>query len=284
MSHAVVSQSYGKSAVRVTKVVREAERHRLHELEVRVELQGDFDAAYSAGDNRNVVPTDTMKNVIYALARTGDVAPIEAFAERLARHFTGSYEPVARALVRIEEKRWERLRVGGGEAQAAFRAAGAERATCEVELEGQGAAHCTSGLRGLELLKTADSAFSGFPRDRYTTLQDTEDRLLGTSLTARWTYATPPASWEAARETVYRGLLETFAGHHSRSVQHTLFAMAGAALDACTQIDEITLAMPNQHRLLVDLERFGLDNPNEIFVATTEPFGDIVATVRRAGR
>jgi urate oxidase len=282
MSYEIATQCYGKSAVRLTKVTRGDDRHEVDELEARIELEGDFDAAYTEGDNRSVVPTDTMKNVVYAFARTGDVVPIEAFAERLARHFVASYDAVARAVVTLEQKRWGRLEDDGLEAPAAFRALGAERLTCGVEMAGEGPPTIVSGIRGLELLKTADSAFAGFPRDRYTTLAETEDRLLGTSLTARWTYADLPASWDVAREAVQTALLRTFARHRSRSVQHTLYDMAGAALDACPQAVEITLAMPNQHRLLVDLARFGLDNPNQVFVATSEPFGDIVATVRRA--
>jgi urate oxidase len=57
--------------------------------------------------------------------------------------------------------------------------------------------------------------------------------------------------------------------------------MAEAALDACDDVSEVTLTLPNRHHLLVDLAPFGLDNPNEIFVATDQPFGLMEATVRR---
>ena len=137
-----------------------------------------------------------------------------------------------------------------------------------------------SGLTNLVVLKTTESAFSGFPRDEFTTLPETRDRILATSMTAAWTYR-PGATQFGARHRIRAALLETFAVHDSESVQHTLYAMAEAALAACQDILDITLTMPNRHHILVDLKPFGLDNPNEVFVATDQPFGLIEATVRR---
>ena len=142
-------------------------------------------------------------------------------------------------------------------------------------------ARIVSGLTHLVVLKTAESAFSGFPRDQFTTLPDTEDRVLATSITASWTYREGTTDF-GAREPIRAALLDTFATHKSRSVQHTLYAMGEAALAASADATEITLALPNRHHLLVDLEPLGLDNPNEIFVATDQPFGLIEATVRRS--
>jgi urate oxidase len=76
-------------------------------------------------------------------------------------------------------------------------------------------------------------------------------------------------------------LLNVFATHDSLAVQQTLYAMGEAAIDACAEISEIELTMPNQHRLLVSLQPFGLENPNEIFVPTNEPFGLICGTISR---
>ena len=66
-------------------------------------------------------------------------------------------------------------------------------------------------------------------------------------------------------------MLKTFAGHVSLSVQQTLYAMAESALEAVPSISEIELTMPNKHCILIDLERFGQENPNEIFVPRTSP-------------
>ena len=84
--------------------------------------------------------------------------------------------------------------------------------------------------RRLVILKSSGSAFSGFPRDEFTTLARNRDRLLATSLTATWRYDSGTAygpAWHAVRRT----LLETFADHESESVQHTLHAMGRAVLD-----------------------------------------------------
>ena len=138
-----------------------------------------------------------------------------------------------------------------------------------------------AGIADLVVLKSAHSAFSGFPRDEYTTLPETRDRLLATALTATWRYGTDldfGPTWRAVRST----LLDVFAEHHSESVQHTLFAMGQGVLDAIGDVTAIRLVMPNKHHLPVDLSRFGLENRNEIFVATEEPHGLIEATLARA--
>ena len=173
------------------------------------------------------------------------------------------------------EHRWERLAAS----PHAFVQPGGEQWTALVSRDAQGSS-IVSGLTNLVVLKTTDSAFSGFPRDEYTTLPETEDRILATSVTASWTYRAGMTAF-AARERIRAALVDTFAAHTSRSVQHTLYAMAEAALASCAEITDITLTMPNRHHLLVDLQPFGLDNPNDVFVATDQPFGLIEATVRR---
>ena len=215
-----------------------------------------------------------MKNTVYALARQDPVAHVETFASRLADHFVAK-AAVTRATVSVVEHRWTRL----GASPHAFVQPGGEVWTAVVTRDARGSS-IVSGLSNLVVLKTKDSAFSGFPRDEYTTLPETEDRILATSVTASWTYRTGSAAFDT-RERIRAALVDTFAAHDSRSVQHTLYAMAEAALSACVEIVDITLTMPNRHHLLVDLRPFGLDNPNEIFVATDQPFGLIEATVRR---
>ena len=267
---------YGKSHVRLVKVRRppHGARHELVDLTIDVQLEGAFDAVYVDGDNGPCVATDTMKNTVYALARQDPVAHVEAFASRLADHFLAS-PVVARARISAVEHRWERVAAS----PHAFVQPGGEQWTAVVTRDAQSSS-IVSGLENLVVLKTTDSAFSGFPRDEYTTLPDTEDRILATSVTASWTYQAGTTGF-AAREQIRATLLDTFAAHKSRSVQHTLYAMAEAALAACAEITDITLTMPNRHHLLVDLQSFGLDNPNEVFVATDQPFGLIEATVRR---
>src|SRR5262245_2466011 len=269
---------YGKCRIRLVKVRRAADPHELVDLTLDVQLEGAFEPVYTEGDNSSCLATDTMKNTVYAFARQDPIASAESFALRLADHF-GSVPPVSRARVSVVEHRWERLTADGHPHPHAFMQPGGEHWTAVVEKDREGA-RVASGLENLVVLKTTDSAFSGFPRDRYTTLPETEDRIFATSVTASWKYHRGTAEF-GARTLIRRRLLDTFATHDSRSVQHTLHAMATAVLDACDEIDEVTLALPNRHHLLVDLAPFGLDNPNEVFVATDQPYGLSEATVRR---
>ena len=269
---------YGKSRIRLVKVRRSRDPHELVDLTIDVQLEGAFAAVYLDGDNGPCLATDTMKNTVYALARQDPIEHVEGFALRLADHFLAK-PGVSGVRIGAVEQPWGRLSAGGYPHPHAFVQAGAEHWTAVVTRDAKGS-EIVAGLANLVVLKTTDSAFSGFPRDPFTTLPDTEDRIMATSITAAWTYQ-PGAADFSARARVRRALVETFAAHHSRSVQHTLYAMGEAALAACADVTAITLTLPNRHHLLVDLSPFGLDNPNEIFVVTDQPFGLIEATIRR---
>ena len=269
---AVAWNRYGKSRVRLVKVRRGRNAHELVDLTVDIQLEGAFETVYVDGDNSPCIATDTMKNTVYALARQDAIAHVESFALRLADHFIAK-PAVSRARINVVEHRWDRV------AAHAFVQPGGEQWTAVVTRE-RSSTTIVSGLTNLVVLKTTDSAFSGFPRDEYTTLPETNDRILATSVTAAWTHRAGATDF-TARERVRQAMIDAFAAHVSKSVQHTLYAMARAALAACGDVVSITLTMPNRHHLLVDLEPFGLDNPNEIFVATDQPFGLIEATITR---
>ena len=269
---------YGKSQVRLVKVRRARDPHEIVDLTIAVQLEGAFEAVYTEGDNSPCIATDTMKNTVYALARHDAIEHTEAFACRLAEHFAAK-PAVSRARISAIEHRWDRLSVGGRPHPHAFVQPGGERWTAVATKDAAGT-EVVAGLENLVVLKTTDSAFAGFPRDEFTTLPDTDDRILATSVTASWTYRRGTTDF-AARHRIRTALVETFAAHQSQSVQQTLSAMGNAALDACADAASITLTMPNRHHLLVNLEPFGLDNPNEIFVATEEPYGLIEATITR---
>jgi len=270
---------YGKSRIRLVKLRRSAGRHEVVDLTLDVQLEGAFEAVYTEGDNASCLATDTMKNTVYALARHDPLEHVEAFALRLADHFIAT-PAVSSVRISLVEERWDHLAAGGAPDPHAFVKSGGEQWTAEVTRD-RGGARVASGLTNLVVMKTADSAFAGFPRDKYTTLPETGDRILATSITASWRYR-DGATGFGAREAIRGALVAAFAAHKSRSVQHTLHAMGEAALAACAEVTEITMVLPNRHHLLVDLSPFGLDNPNEIFVATDQPFGLIEATVKRA--
>jgi urate oxidase len=281
MSVVLTHHAYGKSQIRLTRVTRHADRHDLKELSVAVQLEGEFAASYLAGDNRNIVATDSMKNIVYVLAKKHGIAAIEKFGETVARHFLQKYAHVSAATIDLVEHSWQRIVVDGVDHPHAFVGGSREKRTAVVKATRQGVS-VESGLDELPLLKTTDSAFAGFVRDEYTTLPETDDRILATLLSARWLCGKTPADWDDVYHALRLTLVETFARHRSLSVQQTLHALGTAALDACLEIDQITLTMPNKHHLLVNLEQFGLDNPSEVFVVTGEPHGVITGTLCRS--
>jgi len=271
---------YGKAEVRVVAVDRRSPRHELTDLNVSSALRGDLAAAHLEGDNAHVVATDTQKNTVHALARDG-IGEIEEFGLRLARHFTGSFEWITGARVEIEEYGWDRIVVAGAAHDHAFRRAGGEVRTTVVTVDGDDT-HVVSGLRGLVVMKTTESGFAGFPRDAFTTLAETDDRILATAVTARWRYE--PVSTVDHAETfagVRDTLLATFATGYSSALQQTLYAMGHAVLEAYPQVAEIRLSMPNRHHFLVDLSPFGLDNPDVVYHAADRPYGLIEGSVVR---
>ena len=277
---------YGKAETRVVRIYRDAAQHQIRDLNVSTVLRGDFAAAHTHGDQANVLPTDTQKNTCFAYASEPGVAEIEAYALSLARHFADDIEPVSQARIEVEEYAWERATVGGAGHPHTFVRSGQDVRTTAVTVAGRGPAQqawVVSGLRDLVVLKSTGSEFAGFLTDRYTTLPETHDRVLATSLTARWRYADPaePAAWDAAYAQVRQILLEQFAVVHSLALQQTLYEMGRAVLTARPDVAEIRLSAPNKHHFLADLAPFGLRNPGEVFYAADRPYGLIQAVVQR---
>jgi urate oxidase len=272
---------YGKSRVRLVRLNRQAAIHEFEEWSVEVLLRGDFLSCFVDGDNSKILPTDTMKNTVYFLARKSSATCIEDFSKELIEHFLTHNPQVSAAEITIHEKSWQHLPVAGKPHATTFVQAGNEVQTTHVIRKRTKDFHVESGLSDLVLMKTTGSAFEGYVQDPLTTLPETKDRLFGTSLRATWTYLSHTLPFSALRKSIRESLLTTFASHHSKSAQHTLYAMAECALAAAPQISEITLTMPNKHCLLVDLSRFGQDNPNHIFMPIDEPHGTIEARVCR---
>jgi urate oxidase len=274
---------YGKSRIRMVRV-RRGERHELWDLRVDVALSGDFLAAHRDGDNAAVLPTDTMKNTVYALANDEPSSDIERFGVILARHFLAQAHAASRAEIKLTERPWSRVESEGRPHRHTFTpGAGGTRVAWVAEQRG-GKLEVESGIADLILLKTTDSAFVDFQRDRYTTLRDAPDRIFATSVNARWRYGAADGSdldFSAVWRAIHAALGSTFAAHKSASVQHTLYAMGEAALAARPELASIHLALPNLHHFLVDLSPFGLDNRDQIYVATDEPHGLIEATLHR---
>lgn len=280
----IVHDAYGKARVRVMKVTRDRTGHRVRQLTVEIRLEGDFVSAFVDGDNQNVVATDSMKNTVYSLAKDDAIASIEDFGLLLARHFVNVYPQVASTTVEIAETQWSRMPLAGrGEAMHphAFTRVDGEQPTSTVCVDRDGSVRVASGIRGLVVLKSTDSAFEGFVRDGYTTLAEASDRIFATEIACQWAVAAEGVDFGATRAAARQALLEAFAEHKSLSVQHTLLHMARRVFAACPAIEQITLKLPNLHYIPVDLTPFGQQNELEIFVPIDEPHGLIQATVAR---
>jgi urate oxidase len=264
---------YGKAETHVVRVDRSGPKHELKDLTVSIALAGDFADTHLTGDNSKVVPTDTQKNTVFAFAH-GGVGEIEDFAMRLARHFVTEFASVSWARVHIEEASWSRL------GDHAFERSGEEKRLATVTCT-EGGTWVLGGLADLVLLKTTDSEFHGYLKDRLTTLPETRDRIMATSLSARWRYCDERADWTESHREVRRLLTETFAAHHSLSLQQTLYAMGEAVLKSRNEVAEIRIAMPNKHHFVVDLAPFEIENRNEVFYASDRPYGLIEGTITR---
>jgi urate oxidase len=276
----LADSAYGKSRVRLVALSRQGDRHDLRDLTVAIRFKGDYEESYTDGDNSAVLPTDTMKNTVYAMAAQQPVRDVEAFGLALARRFIERNPRLRRVRIDLTEQPWGRIPIGGRAHGQAFLRTGPEVRTATVQSDRERQT-IGAGVKHLLILKSSKSAFTGFLRDEFTTLPETHDRILATSLTATWKYRNHDLDFGPSWQAVRRALLEAFAEHDSQSVQHTMYAMGQAVLDSVADVTAIRLVMPNKHHLPVDLTRFGLENRNEIFVATDEPFGLIEATLVR---
>jgi urate oxidase len=274
---------YGKSRVRLVRVKRRAEAHEFREWTIDVLLRGEFAACFEQGDNSKILPTDTMKNTVYSLARNSTADCMEDFANELVEFLLRRSPQVSDADITVSEKQWDHLSSGGRPHPTAFVQSSQERQITNVSRNRDGEVKVVSGLEDLVIMKTADSGFEGYIKDDLTTLPESSDRLFGTSVWSRWEYRDAYANFAPLRAKIRDLLVAVFAEHKSKSVQHTLFAMADRVLQTIPEVEEIELRMPNVHCLLVDLSRFGQDNPNEIFVPIDEPHGYIEARVGRRG-
>jgi urate oxidase len=275
----VGANSYGKSAIRLVKVDRHATPHRVRDLTIAIALEGDFAASYSEGDNSGVIATDTMKNTAYALAGEYLTGAIEGFGLALGRHFLGEPQ-VERVRVTIAEHAWRPI----GDAADAFTRDASETRTAVVVVAREGTT-VRAGIADLVVMKSTRSAFSGFPRDRFTTLKETEDRIMATKVSASWLYEPDaPVGFDPSFTGVRATFLEVMAEHFSVSVQASIWIIGKAILERHPEVAEVSMSLPNLHHWTVDLSPFGIDNDREVYVSTTEPHGLIEATIRRSDR
>jgi len=273
----LTTNQYGKAEIRVVRVVRDTDRHEIVDLNVTSQLRGDFEAAHVEGNNAHVVATDTQKNTVFAFAKDGISSP-ETFLLRLADHFTGEFDWVTGGRWAAEQYDWSRI----DDHDHSFYRSSPETRTAVAFRDGD-ETFVVSGFHGLTVLKTTQSGFVGYPKDKYTTLKETEDRILATDIATRWRYNTTDVDFNAVYDSVKSIIMTTFTQGYSKALQQTLYQMAQAVISAHDSIDEIKFSCPNKHHFTYDLSFCGLDNPNEVFYAADRPYGLIEATVQRAG-
>lgn len=277
---------YGKSENRIVRIYRESARHEIRDVNVSTTLRGDFADAYVSGDQSKVLPTDTQKQTAYAYAKQPGLRCIEDYALALATHFVADIGPVDSARIDVDEYGWQRVSVGGSEHDYTWVRQGAEVRTAAVTVAGTGAeqqAWVIGGVKDLTILKSTGSEFANFLTDEFTVLAPTHDRMLATALVAQWRFTgTTGIDWDEAYTGIRAALVETFATHHSKALQQTLFQMGKTALERYPILAEIRLAAPNKHHFDYDLGRFGIENHGEVYHAADRPYGLIHATIRRA--
>jgi len=288
MSIVLGANQYGKAENRVVRIYRDTDRHEIRDLNVSTSLRGDFAAAHTVGDQINVLPTDTQKNTSFAYAKEHGISSPEDYAIALGTHFLDAAPPASGAQIRVEEYAWDRIPVDGEGHDHSFVRRGTETRTCVVTVEGREDAQqvwVVSGFTDLTVLKSTGSEFKGFLKDKYTTLQETDDRVMATSMTALWRYegtsATRETDWDKAYEDIKQIMLSAYATTYSRALQETLYAMGGAVLEAHAEVAEVRFSAPNKHHFLVDLAPFELENNGEVFIAADRPYGLIEAAVSR---
>lgn len=276
----LLKNTYGKSRVRVLRVFKDGDRRDVREMTIKALTTGDYARHYIYADNSNAISTDTVKNVIHVVARENlDLGP-ELFCKAVAGKLLSSYPQAETATVEGLETKWTRLIVDGVGHSHSFTLDANGRPYARIDMTRSGCT-ITSGVSNFTFMKVTQSGWANYAKDKYTTLKEVDDRIAATSMEGRWTWLKEPDSYEAANKTILDEMLKVFATTYSYSIQDSLFRMASAALEAVSELAEISLACPNKHYLLINLELFGLDNDNQVFVATDEPHGQIECTVGR---
>jgi urate oxidase len=272
--------AYGKNAINISKIIRHKDHHEFRQISVNISLTGDFETTHTKGDNTKVLPTDTQKNTAYALAKDHFTDSIEAFGLYLAKYLLSENPALSQATIEITEQLWTRMSFDGQVHPHAYIGGNSEKHNMVI-VQTREDIRVTSGIKDLLILKTTDSGFENYIKDKYTTLKETDDRIFCTQCEASWIYDSHKLDFTATFNNIRTTLLKTFAFHKSLSVQHTLYDMGEAVLKENSNVKEIHLIMPNKHHIPFNLQQFGMENKNEIFVATDEPFGYITGTVMR---
>ena len=275
--------NYGKADVQVFKVFRSTSRHEIRDVNVRVAMTGEFEAAHADGDNAQLLATDTVRNTIYALAKQGFAGSVEAFGKELLAHFVRAGPKVTGGFAEFTEHLWERLPGDGDQGHDHGFVRQMPKHTVRVETMDGTSFKVTSGIAELSVLKTTQSGWAGYLlEERFTTLPESTDRIMATVVTAKWEYGVPDCDYDAVWKRAFDQIQRTFTDHYSPSLQNTLYRLGEAVLGVCPEISRVWFQLPNRHHLRYNLERFGIENEGEIFHVDPEPYGLMEAWIERA--
>lgn len=269
---------YGKAQNHVVRIHRDTDRHVIRDLVVTSQLRGDFEAVHTEGDNGHCVPTDTQKNTVFAFAQKYGITSPEELLLKLSEHFTTEFEWVTGGRWAADEHAWDRI----NDSDHCFVQNKQEVRTAVLVTDGEQQT-VISGFKDLTILKSTESGFQGYPKDKYTTLPETTDRIMSTDVATRWRYNTTDVDYDAVYADVKKIILDKFTDHYSRALQETLYLMGKAVIEAHPEIDEIKFSCPNKHHFVYDLSFCDIENPGETHYAADRPFGLIEATVQRKG-
>ncbi|KAM4721979.1 uricase-like [Rhinophrynus dorsalis] len=282
-----VRTGYGKNMVKVLQIRRNGKQHFIKEIEASVELTLKSKKDYLKGDNSDIIPTDTIKNTVYALTKIKGIKTIEEFAMEIANHFLTSFKHVTESKVYIQEAPWRRMEKNGMKHVHAFIYSPEGVHFCELEQKQGGQPVIYSGIKELRILKTTQSGFEGFIKDRFTTLPEVKDRCFSTIVDCKWKYSTSKVvDFDSIWQTIKDIILDTFAGpydkgEYSPSVQKTLYDIQVRSLSKVPEIEEIEIILPNKHYFTIDMSKMGLTNQDEVLLPSDVPYGNITGTVRR---
>jgi urate oxidase len=274
------SATHGESRLRMLRIVRRGDRHDPRELTVSFRFEGDFAGAFREGRPDGLLPGEAVKNLVHATARESGGSEIEVFGLALCERVLAAHPHVTRARVEIAEQSWARLEAGGKAQMQAFMAGTPERRAATVTSNGTQIA-VVAGIEHLALMRTRGFAPPHSPGVEDDGTSDGLQRLLVGTLTARWAYTTGDVTFGPYRQGVRAALIDTFAWHPGRSVQHTLYAMADVVLASYQEISSIALALHERPYRPADLFGAGIENPDELFIAAEEPLGVVEVTVER---
>ncbi|EYT54290.1 MULTISPECIES: factor-independent urate hydroxylase [Kocuria] len=269
---------YGKAENHVVRINRDTDRHEIRDLVVTSQLRGDLEEVHTLGDNAHCVPTDTQKQTVFAFAQQYGIESPEQFLLKLADHFTGEFEWITGGRWAAQEYAWNRI----NDHDHCFVQHKDEVRTAVVVADGEERT-VISGFKDLTVLKSTQSGFTGYPKDKYTVLPETEDRIMSTDVATRWRYNTTDVDYDAVYENVKKIILTKFTDHYSKALQETLYLMGKAVIEAHPEIDEIKFSCPNKHHFVYDLGFCGLENDKETHWAADRPYGLIEATIQRKG-